>query len=99
MAVWMRDVSSVLSRLSIAPVRVLMASAAGWARSEPSTSSETPESMVAVTMLPLFPLSSTMVLLSSGWMVRVMSCDVVPPRSSVMVTMKESLPLKLAFGV
>ena len=34
-----------------------------------------------------------------GFTVMEMTCGVVPPRSSVMVTEKESVPLKLAFGV
>ena len=36
---------------------------------------------------------------STALMVREMACVVVPPRSSVMVTEKASLPLKLAVGV
>ena len=36
---------------------------------------------------------------STAVMVRSICCVVVPPRSSVTVTVKESLPLKLAFGV
>ena len=34
-----------------------------------------------------------------GVMVREMICVVLPPRSSVTVTVKESLPLKLALGL
>ena len=36
---------------------------------------------------------------STAVIVREMAWVVVPPRSSVMVTVKESVPLKLAFGV
>ena len=36
---------------------------------------------------------------STAVMVRSMSCVVVPPASSVMVTVKASMPLKLAVGV
>ena len=36
---------------------------------------------------------------STAVMVRSICCVVVPPRSSVMVTVKESVPLKLASGV
>ena len=36
---------------------------------------------------------------STAVTVKLMAWVVVPPRSSVMVTEKESLPLKLAFGV
>ena len=36
---------------------------------------------------------------SSEVSVRLMACVVVPPKSSVMVTVKESVPLKLAVGV
>ena len=36
---------------------------------------------------------------STGVMVRAMAWVVVPPRSSVMVTVKASVPLKLAVGV
>ena len=35
---------------------------------------------------------------STAVMVRSMACVVVPPKSSVMVTVKESVPLKLALG-
>ena len=35
---------------------------------------------------------------STAVMVRLMACVVVPPRSSVMVTVKASVPLKLALG-
>ena len=35
---------------------------------------------------------------STAVTVRLMACVVVPPKSSVMVTVKESVPLKLALG-
>ena len=56
--------------------------------------------VMAVSSAPEPEVSPVMTAESStAVMVRAMACVVVPPRSSVMVTVKESEPLKLAVGV
>ena len=73
---------------------MLVSSASVMVREESITVAPSPS--VKASMLPALVVMGASL---TAVMVRAMACVVVPPQSSVMVTVKESEPLKLAVGV
>ena len=73
---------------------MLVSSASVMVRDESMTVAPSPSVKASVLPAPVVTGASL-----TAVMVRAMACVVVPPQSSVMVTLKESLPLAWALGV